>query len=89
MYRVILSVHRWKAERDFETRQEAQEVVTALQELFIERGFKFVAYDRLTNFYLYKHPDETRGRVGLFILPTAKKDGEPFLRTRKKPSASS
>jgi hypothetical protein len=83
MYKIILVIDRYKGENTFPTRNEAQEVVSGLQRLFAEHGFHFVAYDRIQNYYLYKHDDGTRGRFGLFVVPIQPKDGEPFLRTRK------
>ena len=85
MYRVTLVIDRIKGENDFETRRQAQEIVTGLQQLFDRDGFRFVAYDRFTNFYLYlRDEDDVRGRVGLFIVPDTREKDEPFLRVRKK-----
>jgi hypothetical protein len=90
MWKVVLVIDGKKGENTFETRSDAIDTVTKLQKMFIEQNFKFVAYHRLTGFLLYlREEDDVRGRIGTFLVPQAKKEGEPFLRTRKNRSNDS
>src|SRR5688500_18285724 len=85
MYRVTLQIGPRKEHRDFTYRAEALEIVNSMQDLFGERGFEFLVFDRQTGFYHYiETKTKTNALVGLHAISSAKAEGEPFIKTTKK-----